>query len=67
VFIAMQGFEWSGQPLRCSTGVYSSLYFTITGFHILHVMVGLLMLAVLLLWTRSAISMPIGIPRRRSE
>jgi heme/copper-type cytochrome/quinol oxidase subunit 3 len=27
------------------------LYFTITGFHMLHVIVGLLMLAVLLLWT----------------
>ena len=34
-FLAMQGIEWS----------------TITGFHMLHVIVGLLMLAVLLLWT----------------
>jgi heme/copper-type cytochrome/quinol oxidase subunit 3 len=51
VFLAMQGYEWSGEPFQLSTGVYSSLYFTITGFHMLHVIVGLLMLAVLLLWT----------------
>jgi cytochrome c oxidase subunit III len=50
-FIALQGFEWSGEPFTLATGVYSSLYFTITGFHILHVIVGLLILAVLLLWT----------------
>jgi len=51
VFIAMQLFEWHRQPFTLSTDVYSSLYFTITGTHILHVVVGLLMLAVLLLWS----------------
>jgi cytochrome c oxidase subunit I+III len=51
VFIGMQFYEWAHQPFLLSTGVYSSLYFTITGFHILHVVVGLLMLAVLLIWT----------------
>jgi heme/copper-type cytochrome/quinol oxidase subunit 3 len=51
VFIAMQLVEWSRQPFTLSTGVYSSLYFTITGIHLLHVAVGLLLLAVLLLWT----------------
>ena len=51
VFLAMQAYEWNRQPFTLSTGVYSSLYFTLTGFHILHVIVGLLMLAVLLVWT----------------
>ncbi len=50
IFLAMQGFEWHGEPFNLPTGVYSSLYFTITGFHMLHVIVGLLMLSVLLLW-----------------
>jgi heme/copper-type cytochrome/quinol oxidase subunit 3 len=50
-FLVMQGFEWSGEPFQLRTNVYSSLYFTITGFHMLHVIVGLLMLAVLFLWT----------------
>ncbi len=51
VFLALQAFEWKRQPFVLSTGVYSSLYFTITGFHMLHVIVGLLMLGVILLWT----------------
>jgi heme/copper-type cytochrome/quinol oxidase subunit 3 len=51
IFLAMQGVEWSREPFALSTGVYSSLYFTITGFHMVHVIVGLLMLAVLLVWT----------------
>jgi heme/copper-type cytochrome/quinol oxidase subunit 3 len=51
VFIALQTVEWRRQPFTLSTGVYSSLYFTITGTHILHVIVGLLILAILLLWT----------------
>jgi len=51
LFLVLQGFEWKGQPFTLSTNVYGSLYFTITGFHMLHVIVGLLMLAVLLLWT----------------
>ena len=51
IFLAMQAYEWSRQPFTLSAGVYSSLYFTVTGFHILHVIVGLLMLAVLLVWT----------------
>src|SRR5665213_1718036 len=50
-FIALQGFEWNGAPFTLTSSVYSSLYFTITGFHILHVIVGLLMLGVLFLWT----------------
>jgi heme/copper-type cytochrome/quinol oxidase subunit 3 len=50
-FLAMQVYEWSRQPLALSANVYSSLYFTVTGFHMLHVLVGLLMLAVLLVWT----------------
>ena len=51
LFVSMQFYEWSRQPFRLSTDVYSSLYFTITGFHMLHVIAGLLILAVLLLWT----------------
>ncbi|MEO8126068.1 MAG: cytochrome c oxidase subunit 3 [Bryobacteraceae bacterium] len=50
-FIVLELKEWSGQPFTLSTSVYSSLYLTITGFHLLHVAVGMLMLAALLLWT----------------
>lgn len=51
VFIALEGAEWAGEPFHLSSGVYSSLYFTITGFHLAHVIVGLLFLTVLFIWT----------------
>lgn len=50
-FIAMEAREWAGEPFHLTSGVYSSLYFTITGFHLAHVLVGLLVLSVLFIWT----------------
>ena len=49
-FIVLEGMEWAAKPYTLNTSVYSSLYFTITGFHLAHVAVGLLILAVLLVW-----------------
>ncbi|MEO7073019.1 MAG: cytochrome c oxidase subunit 3, partial [Rhodanobacter sp.] len=50
-FVVLEGIEWAGKPFTLGTDAYSSLYFTITGFHLAHVLVGVLMLASLLLWT----------------
>jgi cytochrome c oxidase subunit 3 len=50
LFIALQLVEWHGKPFSLTTDPYGSLFFTITGFHMLHVAVGLVMLAVLLMW-----------------
>jgi cytochrome c oxidase subunit 3 len=50
-FIVLEGIEWAGEPFHLSSGVYSSLYFTVTGFHLAHVIVGLLFLTVLFIWT----------------
>lgn len=50
-FIVLEGIEWAGKPFTLSTDAYSSLYFTITGFHLAHVLVGLLILGSILLWT----------------
>jgi cytochrome c oxidase subunit 3 len=50
LFIALQLVEWHGKPFSLTTDPYGSLFFTITGFHMLHVAVGLAMLAVLLIW-----------------
>lgn len=50
-FVALQALEWSHQRARPASGVYGSLYFTITGFHIAHVIVGLLVLLALVGWT----------------
>lgn len=49
-FVAIQLNEWGKKTYGMASNLYGSLYFTITGFHMLHVVVGLVVLAALLLW-----------------
>jgi len=49
-FVVIQLNEWSKLGYDMTSNLYGSLYFTITGFHMLHVIVGLVILMVLLLW-----------------
>jgi heme/copper-type cytochrome/quinol oxidase subunit 3 len=51
VFVTIQGFEWAAKPFVFSTNAYSSIFFILTGVHMAHVAVGLLMLVALLAWT----------------
>lgn len=51
VFLGLQLVEWRGKPFSISSSAYGSLFFTVTGFHMAHVLLGLLMLAVLFVWT----------------
>ncbi len=51
VFLVVQAFEWKTKTFSLTSGSYGSLYFTITGFHMLHVIVGVLMLSVVLIWS----------------
>lgn len=51
-FIGIQLLEWSRKTFTISSELYGSLYFTITGFHMAHVTVGLVMLTLLLLQLR---------------
>jgi len=50
-FVAVQLREWRRSNYSPSSDIYGSLYFTITGFHMLHVVIGLIVLSLLLLWT----------------
>jgi heme/copper-type cytochrome/quinol oxidase subunit 3 len=50
-FVAIQGLEWEKQTFSLSSGPYGSLFFIVTGFHMAHVVVGLLMLAAVTLWS----------------
>jgi cytochrome c oxidase subunit 3 len=50
-FVVLEGIEWSHKGFTPKTDVYGSLYFTVTGFHLTHVIVGVLMLAMLFVWT----------------
>lgn len=49
-FVVIQLNEWSKKAYDMTSNLYGSLYFTITGFHMLHVIVGLIILMLLLLW-----------------
>lgn len=50
-FVTIQLFEWREQTFALRTSQYGSLFYTITGFHMAHVVVGLLVLATLLVWS----------------
>lgn len=50
-FVLIQLGEWERKHYDMAADQYNSLYFTITGFHLLHVAVGLVILLLLLLWT----------------
>jgi len=47
----VQGFEWKAKKFSLASGSYGSLYFTITGFHMAHVIAGLAMLSAVLIWS----------------
>ncbi len=51
VFLVIQYFEWLEKSYTLATDSYSSLFFTITGFHMAHVVVGVLALSGLLVWS----------------
>jgi heme/copper-type cytochrome/quinol oxidase subunit 3 len=50
-FAAVQIFEWRVKHYGLGESSYASLYFVTTGLHMIHVLVGLLILAALFLWT----------------
>jgi cytochrome c oxidase subunit 3 len=50
VFVAIQLVEWHNKSFTFHSGTYGSVYFVVTGFHLVHVVVGLLMLLTLLIW-----------------
>jgi len=51
VFLVIQYFEWSAKAFGLASSPYSSLYFTVTGFHMAHVVVGVVMLWALFVWS----------------
>jgi cytochrome c oxidase subunit 3 len=50
-FVTIQLFEWREQTFTIRSSEYGSLFFTITGFDMAHVVVGLLILLTLLCWS----------------
>lgn len=50
-FVVLEANEWLEKGFTLSTDSYSSLFFTVTGFHMAHVIGGVLMLSTMALWT----------------
>ena len=50
-FVALEAVEWAGKDFTIATNSYSSFYFTVTGFHMAHVVGGVLMLLTMAVWT----------------
>jgi heme/copper-type cytochrome/quinol oxidase subunit 3 len=51
VFVVVQYFEWTTRPFTLTSSHYGSLFFTITGFHMAHVVLGLGILIAVLYWS----------------
>lgn len=49
-FVLIQLMEWDKKTYDMTSNLYGSLYFTITGFHLCHVIIGLGVLLLLLVW-----------------
>lgn len=50
-FLVLQYFEWKAKTFSVSSRAYGSFYFTITGFHMLHVIVGVAILSAVFIWS----------------
>jgi cytochrome c oxidase subunit 3 len=51
VFVAIQLKEWASKGASLSSNLYYSFYFTTTGFHMAHVIIGVLILGALTIWS----------------
>jgi heme/copper-type cytochrome/quinol oxidase subunit 3 len=50
LFVLVQLREWRGKSFSIHSGTYGSSYFMVTGFHLAHVIVGLVILFALFVW-----------------
>ncbi|SRR5579871_654116 len=50
-FIVLEAFEWESKNFTLSSGAYGSLFFTIGGFHLGHVVTGMLLLIAVMVWS----------------
>jgi len=46
IFTAIQGYEYRHAPFSISDGVYGSVFYMLTGFHGLHVLIGTIFITV---------------------
>lgn len=51
-FLGITSWEWVHEPFRPWSHAYGSIFYTLTGFHALHVFIGALMMSMFLVRTR---------------
>jgi heme/copper-type cytochrome/quinol oxidase subunit 3 len=51
IFVTIQVFEWQSKSFSINSSAYGSLFYVITGFHMAHVILGLIILLPLTLWS----------------
>jgi cytochrome c oxidase subunit III len=51
IFLAVQVLEWREKPFTPASSSYGSAYFITTGFHMAHVVVGVLLLLAVFVWS----------------
>lgn len=57
-FLAIKALDWLKAPFRPWDHAYGSIYFTLTGFHALHLLIGILVLGALLIRARRGLFSP---------
>jgi heme/copper-type cytochrome/quinol oxidase subunit 3 len=50
-FVALQFLDWYSKPFSLASDSYASLYFTIGGVHLAHLVAGVIMIAAVLGWS----------------
>ena len=50
IFLIVQLFEWHNKAFSITSDPYGSLDFTITGFHMAHMIIGLVMMGAIIAW-----------------
>ncbi len=52
IFLGITSYEWLHESFRPWTNAYGSIFYTLTGFHALHVFIGVLLMIALLIRTK---------------
>lgn len=50
-FLALQAFEWHSKSFGLGEGTYGSVWYTLSGFHLAHTLVGVVILLFVLIWS----------------
>jgi heme/copper-type cytochrome/quinol oxidase subunit 3 len=51
VFVALQCLDWSSKSFTARSGEWGSIFYTATGLHLIHLIVGLVALLLILAWS----------------